>query len=121
MLDAEAAPQLPKQILCTCRHALVARDEREILDDPSIQLVVSAANPNERAPLGIELKRHGKDFMVDNPGATSLAQLAEARSAKAQGPHGSACARTRASSPPVNGTVRALRFGLRPTGATGRA
>lgn len=59
--------------------ATLARSEREILEDPSIQLVVSASIPNERAPLGVEVMRHGKDFMVDKPAATTLAQLAEAR------------------------------------------
>ena len=64
--------------------ATLARDERAILEDPSIHLVVSAAIPNERAPLGIEAMRHGKDFMVDKPGATSLAQLAEVRRVQAE-------------------------------------
>ncbi len=59
--------------------AKLARSEREILEDPSIQLVVSASIPNERAPLGIDVMRHGKDFMVDKPGMTTLAQLAEAK------------------------------------------
>ena len=49
-------------------QAKLARSEREILEDPSIKLVVSASIPNERAPLGIEVMRHGKDFMVDKPG-----------------------------------------------------
>src|SRR4051794_7388763 len=57
--------------------AKLARSTGEILEDPSIQLVVSAAIPNERAPLGIEVMRHGKDFMVDKPGTTTMAQLAE--------------------------------------------
>jgi predicted dehydrogenase len=52
-----------------------ARAVQEILDDQSIALVVSAAIPSERAPLGVDVMRHGKDFMVDKPGATSLAQL----------------------------------------------
>jgi predicted dehydrogenase len=60
-------------------QAKLAGSEHEILDDPSIQLVVSAAIPNERAPLGIEVMRHGKDFMVDKPGMTTLEQLAEVR------------------------------------------
>jgi predicted dehydrogenase len=64
--------------------AKLARSEREILDDPSIQLVVSAAVPNERAPLGIEVMRHGKDFMVDKPGTTTLEQLADVRRVQAE-------------------------------------
>src|SRR5215469_4259646 len=60
-------------------HPQAARvdDPRRILEDPRIQLIVSAAIPCERAPLGITAMRHGKDFMVDKPGITSLAQLAE--------------------------------------------
>lgn len=64
--------------------AKLARSEREILDDPSIQLVVSAAIPSERAPLGIEVMRHGKDFMVDKPGTTTLEQLADVRRTQAE-------------------------------------
>jgi predicted dehydrogenase len=60
-------------------QAKLARSEKEILEDRSIQLIVSAAIPNERAPLGIEVMRYGKDFMVDKPGITSLEQLAAVR------------------------------------------
>jgi predicted dehydrogenase len=52
---------------------------RQILQDDGIALIVSAAIPSERAALGIAAMRHGKDFMVDKPGMTSLAQLAEVR------------------------------------------
>jgi predicted dehydrogenase len=60
-------------------QARQARSEAEILEDKSIHLVISASIPNERAPLGVRVMRSGKDFMVDKPGVTSLAQLAEAR------------------------------------------
>jgi len=60
-------------------EAKLARSEKEILADSSIQLVVSASIPNERAPLGIKVMHHGKDFMVDKPGITTLEQLAEVR------------------------------------------
>lgn len=56
-----------------------ARSEKEILEDKSIQLVVSAAIPDERASIGIAAMRHGKDFMVDKPGLTTLEQLTEVR------------------------------------------
>jgi predicted dehydrogenase len=52
---------------------------RVILEDPSIQLVVSAAIPSERGPLGVEVMRHGKDYMSDKPAFTTLDQLAEAQ------------------------------------------
>jgi predicted dehydrogenase len=62
----------------------VAASEREILEDKSIQLVVSASIPDERAPLGVRVMQHGKDFMVDKPGITTLAQLAEVRRVQAE-------------------------------------
>jgi predicted dehydrogenase len=55
-----------------------------ILEDDSIQLVISAAIPDERAPLGIAAMRHGKDYMADKPGFTTLAQLDEARRVQAE-------------------------------------
>ena len=64
-------------------QAKLVKDEREILEDPKIQLVVSASIANERAPLGVRVMRSGKDFMADKPGITTLAQLAEVR--KVQG------------------------------------
>jgi len=60
------------------------RDEREILEDRSLQLVVSASIPDERAPLGVRVMRSGKDFMVDKPGVTSLEQLEEVRRVQAE-------------------------------------
>src|SRR6476659_2937733 len=42
-------------------EATRASSEQEILEASNIQLVVSAAIPDERAPLGIEVMRHGKD------------------------------------------------------------
>jgi len=65
-------------------QAKLARSEKEILEDRSVQLVVSASIPNERAPLGIEVMRHGKDFMVDKPGITTLEQLAQVRRVQEQ-------------------------------------
>jgi predicted dehydrogenase len=64
--------------------AKAARSEQEILDDTTIPLIVSASIPNERAPLGIKAMEHGKDVMVDKPGATTLAQLAELRRVQAR-------------------------------------
>ena len=65
-------------------QAKLARSEKEILEDKSIQLVVSAAIPVERAPLGIRVMQHGKDFMSDKPGMTTFEQLAEVRKVQKQ-------------------------------------
>jgi len=56
-----------------------ASAEKEILEDKSVHLILSASIPDERAPLGVRVMRHGKDFMVDKPGITTLEQLAEVR------------------------------------------
>jgi predicted dehydrogenase len=60
------------------------REEREILEDPALKLVLSAAIPSERAPLGVRVMQHGKDYMVDKPGITTLEQLAEVRRVQQQ-------------------------------------
>jgi predicted dehydrogenase len=60
-------------------QAKMARSEDEILNDASIQLVLSSAVPNQRAGIGLRAMRHGKDFLSDKPGLTSLEQLEEIR------------------------------------------
>ncbi|MBL7815939.1 MAG: Gfo/Idh/MocA family oxidoreductase [Saprospiraceae bacterium] len=59
--------------------AKLAKSPQEILEDKSIQLILSSGIPTERAPLGIEVMKYGKDYLVDKPGITSLEQLAEVR------------------------------------------
>ena len=68
-----AFPQIP-------RAATLA----EILENKHIQLVLNAGIPAERAAMGIAVMRHGKDYMVDKPGLTSLEQLAEVRRVQAE-------------------------------------
>lgn len=53
--------------------------EDAILDDNSIQLVLSSTIPNQRAPLGVRVMRRGKDYLSDKPGITTLEQLAAVR------------------------------------------
>ena len=65
-------------------QAKLAGAEAEILNDKRIDLVVSAAIPDERAPLGIRVMKAGKDFMADKPGITTLDQLAEVRRVQQQ-------------------------------------
>jgi predicted dehydrogenase len=77
-------PELLAAFTQTYPQAAVARSQAEILEDPSIELIVSAAIPNERAPLGIAAMRHGKDYMSDKPGFTTLEQLQEARRVQAE-------------------------------------
>ena len=56
-----------------------AASEDEILNDKSIQLVVAAPVPNQRAPLGIRVMQADKDFLGDKPAITSLQQLSQVR------------------------------------------
>ena len=77
-------PDLVAQYSQTYPQARLARSQAEILEDQTIQLVISAGIPCERAPLGIEVMRHGKDYMSDKPGFTTLDQLAEVRQVQAE-------------------------------------
>ena len=72
-------PHIVKQFLEQFPQAKVVREKAEVLEDPSLQMVVAAAIPYRRAGLGIEVMRHGKDYMTDKGGFTTLEQLAEAR------------------------------------------
>jgi predicted dehydrogenase len=65
-------------------YAKLAKSKQEILEDKSIQLVLSSGIPIERAPLGLEVMQHGKDYLVDKPGITSLEQLADVRRVQAE-------------------------------------
>jgi predicted dehydrogenase len=77
-------PDLVAQFAKGYPQAKLARSVEEILEDESIHLIASAAIPCERAPLGLAVMQHGKDYMSDKPGFTTLAQLAEARQMQAQ-------------------------------------
>lgn len=62
----------------------VARSEHEILEDKSIQLILGAPVPDQRAPLGVRAMRAGKDYLADKPGIVTLEQLEEVRRAVAE-------------------------------------
>jgi predicted dehydrogenase len=55
------------------------RQAAEVFEDNSIQLIASAAIPDQRAGIGVNAMRHGKDYLSDKPAFTSLVQLEEAR------------------------------------------
>ncbi len=61
-----------------------ADDRRRILDDPSIDMILISAVPEDRADLAIEAMQAGKDVMVDKPGCTTLDQLARLRDTQAE-------------------------------------
>ncbi len=60
------------------RFPTIPAIERDrLFDDPSIDFVVSAAIPRDRPAIAVRAMRAGKDVMVDKPGATTLADVAE--------------------------------------------
>jgi predicted dehydrogenase len=76
-------PELVAEFVKRHPNVKVARSEAEVLEDKSLQLVVSASIPDERGPLGVRVMKHGKDYLVDKPGITTLEQLAEVRKVQA--------------------------------------
>ncbi len=77
-------PDLAAQFAQRYPQAQQAHDQRAILEDPSLQLITTAAIANERAAIGIAAMQHGKDVLSDKPGFTTLDQLAEARRVQAE-------------------------------------
>ncbi|MGI6207198.1 MAG: Gfo/Idh/MocA family protein [Anaerolineae bacterium] len=77
-------PDLVARYAKTYPQAQLAESPQAILEDESIGLVISAGIPCDRAPLGIEAMNHGKDYMSDKPGFTTLEQLAEVKRVQAE-------------------------------------
>jgi len=59
-------------------------DKRRVLEDPTVQMVLTAAIPADRAAVAIEAMRAGKDVMTDKPGCTTAEQLGALRRAVAE-------------------------------------
>lgn len=57
----------------------VASSEEEVLDDPEVKLVASAAVTNKRCDLGIRVMNAGKDYFTDKAPLTTLDQLVRAK------------------------------------------
>ncbi len=72
----------------TCRRrwpdAPWVDDSTQLLHDPSIDLVVTAAIPDRRAAIAIEALSNGKDVVADKPGCISLQQLDEVKKVVAE-------------------------------------
>jgi predicted dehydrogenase len=70
----------------SARYAQARRvaDRDAILDDQSIELVVTAAIPGDRAEIAATAMRRGKDVMSDKPGMTSLDDLRTLRHVQAE-------------------------------------
>lgn len=77
-------PELVAEFTKRYPQVKIAGSEKEILEDRSIQLILSAAIPVDRAGIGIRAMQHGKDYMADKPGITTLSQLEEVRRVQKQ-------------------------------------
>jgi predicted dehydrogenase len=62
-------------------QAKAASSEEEVLSDPEVKLVASAAVTSERCPLGLRVMHAGKDYFTDKAPLTSLEQLEAAKKA----------------------------------------
>ena len=60
-------------------QARAARSEDEVLCDPEVRLVASAAVPSHRCAVGLRAMDAGKDYFVDKAPLTTLGQLEQAR------------------------------------------
>lgn len=64
--------------------ARIATSEQEVLDDPAVRLVATAAIPSQRAPIGLRAIEAGKHAFVDKAPLTTFAQLDAVREATAR-------------------------------------
>lgn len=59
-------------------------DKTRILEDATVDIVLTSAIACDRAGISVEAMEHGKDVMADKPGCTTLEQLAALRAAAAR-------------------------------------
>ena len=79
--DARHAGRVRQTVSGKCGP--IADKSEDLLDDPTIDLVLIAAIPRDRAGLAIEAMEAGKHVMVDKPGCTTFEQLDAAPAASA--------------------------------------
>jgi predicted dehydrogenase len=82
-----------------------------LLDDPSIDFVVIAARPCDRAELAVAAMRRGKDVMVDKPGITTPEQLAAVERAVSETRRIWSICIGRLASPAIQQALRIVRSG----------
>ena len=88
-----------------------AAETSRLLDDPSIDFVVIAAVPRDRAQLAIAAMQRGKDVLVDKPGVTTADELAAVQSAVLQTGRIWSIALGRLASPAQQEALRIVRSG----------
>jgi predicted dehydrogenase len=84
---------------------------QRLLDDPSIDFVVIAAKPSDRAALSIAAMRAGKDVLCDKPGVTTAEQLAAVQAAVKETGRVWSIAVGRVTSPAIQAALNVVRSG----------
>ena len=77
-------PERAAQFAAKFPQARIAASFDELLEDPELQLVASAAVPCRRGEVGCAVMAAGKHYFTDKSPFTTLEQLDEARRAQAQ-------------------------------------
>ncbi len=77
-------PKKTQEFVAKFPAAKVAGSLDEILGDPAVRLVASAAVPSERGPLGCRVMEAGKDYFSDKAPFTTFAQLEQSRQVTAR-------------------------------------
>jgi predicted dehydrogenase len=75
----EGEPQPLAGFIKRYPHIPRVADQRRLIEDPTVQLVLTAAIPADRAAIAIAAMRAGKDVGTDKPGCTTPEQLAALR------------------------------------------
>ena len=88
-----------------------AAETGRLLDDPSVDFVVIAAVPRDRAQLAIAAMQRGKDVLVDKPGVTTADELAAIQSAVLETGRIWSIALGRLASPAQHEALRIVRSG----------
>ena len=72
----------PEKVKAFCKafpQVRAASSEEEVLEDPEVKLVCSAAVTSLRCALGLRVMAAGKDYFTDKAPLTSLEQLEKAK------------------------------------------
>lgn len=77
----DADPEPCRKLLAEYPQAKIAQTEEELLNDPAVEVIVTAAVPSERANIGLRALAQGKHVFTDKPGIINQAQLSALKEA----------------------------------------
>jgi predicted dehydrogenase len=88
-----------------------AVDRDRLLDDPSVDFIVLAAVPRDRAAIAVDAMQRGKDVMVDKPGVTTADHLASVAAVVEETGRIWSVALGRLTSPCIQAAINVVRSG----------